>query len=126
CSFSYHDGRRHARQAVREASPTACTGRGETSVRLVPEVCPGDPLLQGLESPEGLDDVAARVVEENLPVLVSADRDQPLEIVAVLEQIVDGLRDAASGDDGDLRSRGPLRLLRHWAQVNTNSATVST
>src|SRR6516165_7531930 len=60
------------------------------SLRLVAEVGAGDAFLQVLEGAEVLDDVAARVVEEDLAVLVAADGDQPLEIVPVLEQIVDG------------------------------------
>src|SRR5215468_9200159 len=79
----------------------------------VAEVSPGDALLQVLERAQILDDVTARVVEEDLSVLVAADGDQPLEVVAVFEQVVDGLGDPAPGDDGHLRTRRTLRLLRH-------------
>src|SRR4029453_4376801 len=58
-------------------------------VLLVAEVSARDALLQVLERPEVLDDVAAGVVEEDLAVLVPADRHQPLEVIAILEQIVD-------------------------------------
>src|SRR4029453_8530266 len=80
---------------------------------LVAEVRPGDALLQVLECAEILDDVAARVVEEDLALLVAAAGAKPLEVVAILEQVVDGLGDAPPGNDGDLRARGPLRLLGH-------------
>src|SRR4030095_475034 len=69
-------------------------------ILFVPEVSARYPLLQVLERPEVLHDVAAGVVEEDLAVLVPADRHQPLEVIAILEQIVDGLSHAATGDDG--------------------------
>src|SRR5262249_52776090 len=82
---------------------------GAASLRLVAEMRPGDALLQVLERAKVVDDVPARVVEEDLAVLVAADGDQPLEVVPVLEEIVDGLRHAAPGDDRDLGPRGALR-----------------
>src|SRR5262249_27624226 len=88
-----------------------------TLLRLVAEVCAGDPLLQVLEGAEVLDDVAAGVVEEDPAVLVAADRHQPLEVVAVLEEVVDGLADPPARDDRDLGSGGLLALLRHCTAV---------
>src|SRR5262249_2747979 len=91
---------------------------GAASLRLVAEMRPGDALLQVLERAKVVDDVPARVVEEDLAVLVAADGDQPLEVVPVLEEIVDGLRHAAPGDDRDLGPRGALRLLRHASLIS--------
>src|SRR5262249_17440408 len=115
CSPGWRRRRRRPRTTPRyaRASLTASTARGAPSVRLVPEVRARDALLQVLERTQVLDDVAAGVVEEDLAVLVGPAGDQPPEVRAVLEQIVDGLRDATSRNDGDLRSRRPLGLLRH-------------
>src|SRR5215470_2921743 len=79
-------------------------------LRLVAEVCARDPLLQVLERAEVFDDVAAGVVEEDLAVLVAPDRDQPFEIVAIFEEVVDRLADAAPRDDRDFGPRGLLAL----------------
>src|SRR5262249_14840540 len=107
------DALRGSSRSARDPRRTSAPAGRERSLRLVAEVGAGDALLQILGGAEVLDDVAARVVEEDIAVLVAADGAQPLEIVPILEQIVDGLRDAAPGDDRDLGARGSLGLLRH-------------
>ena len=64
-----------------------------------------DARLEVLQRPKILDDIAAGVVEEQFSVLRPADRDYPFELIAILEQIIDGLSYAASRDDGDLWAR---------------------
>src|SRR5690242_8266672 len=82
----------------------------------------GDALFQVLERPEVLDDVAAGVVEEDLAVFVATDRHQPLEVVTILEQVVDGLADAPARDDRDLGTRGLLALLRRHRRRSSRCA----
>ena len=71
----------------------------------ISEVGPRDALLQILERSKVLDDIATGVVEEDLPVLVSADRHEPLELVTILEEIVDRLSNSPARDDRDLGLR---------------------
>src|SRR5207245_3032438 len=93
--------------------PRALADGRESLLRLVAEVGVRDALLQLLVRPECFDDVAARIVEEDLAALVPADRHEPLEVVAVLEEIVDGLADPAAGDDRDLGAGRLLVLFGH-------------
>ena len=53
--------------------------------------------LQIFERAQILDDIAPGIVEEQLAILGAADRDNPFEFIAILEQIVDGLSNAAPG-----------------------------
>ena len=55
-----------------------------------------DTRFQVFQRAQVFDDVAAGVVEEQLAVLGAPDRDNPFELIAILEQIVDGLSDAAA------------------------------
>src|ERR1700737_2168635 len=71
---------------------------------LVAEMSAHDARLEILERAQILDDIAAGIVEKQLTIFRAADCDYPLEIVPVLQQIIDGLRHAATRDDGDLRS----------------------
>src|SRR5262245_3145287 len=75
----------------------------------------GDAFLQILERAQVLDDVAAGIIEEDLAVLVAPYRDQPIELVAILEQVVDGLGDPAPRYDGDLGLEGLLLLCHQFS-----------
>src|SRR5215469_1433257 len=61
-----------------------------------------DSRLQIFQRAEILDDVAASVIEEQLAVLRTPDRDDPFEVVPVLKQIVDCLCHPAARDDSNL------------------------
>src|SRR5712691_7461774 len=63
-----------------------------------------DARLQVLESAQVLNDIAAGIVEEQLAVLGAPHSDDPFEVVAILEQIVDGLRHATARNDRNLRA----------------------
>src|SRR5207249_6738402 len=82
-------------------------------LRLVAEVGARDALLQVLERPEVFDDVAPGVVEEDLATLVPADGHEPLEVVPILEEVVDGLAHPAARDDRDLGAGRLLVLFGH-------------
>src|SRR6266436_2668689 len=47
-------------------------------------------------------DTGGDIVEKQLAVLGTANRDEPFEIVPVLKQIIDGLGNATARDDRDL------------------------
>ena len=69
-----------------------------------------DAFLEIVQGAQVLDDVATGVVEENLAVLVTADRHQPLKLVAVLKQLVYRLRNTLTRQDGYLGARAELGL----------------
>src|SRR5258708_24460171 len=64
-----------------------------------------DTRFQVFQRAQVFDDIAAGVVEEQLAVLGAPDRDNPFELIAILEQIVDGLSDAAARNDRNLWAR---------------------
>jgi hypothetical protein len=79
-----------------------------TGVRLfvfVAEVCAHDTCLQVFKRAKVLNDVAAGVIEEQFAILRTPDSDNPFEIVAVFEQIIDGLGNATAWDDRDFWTR---------------------
>jgi hypothetical protein len=57
-----------------------------------------------------VNDVAAGVVEENVALAIAADGDEPFQLVAIFQEIVDRLVGSLARDDGDLGVGGLLRL----------------
>jgi hypothetical protein len=68
----------------------------------VAEMRADNPCLQVLESPQVFDDIPAGVIEEEFAILGAPDRDNPFEIVAVFEQIIDGLGNAPTRNNRNL------------------------
>jgi hypothetical protein len=83
--------------AQRRPETAAGTGRGRELFVLVAEVGAHDSCLQIFKRAKVFDNIAAGVVEKKLAVLGAADGDDPLEIVPVFKEIVDGLGDARPG-----------------------------
>src|SRR5207245_2872213 len=71
----------------------------------VAEMRADDPSLQIFQRAQVFDDIAAGVIEKKLTVLGAADRDNPFEVIAVFEQIVDSLGNATARDDRDFGTR---------------------
>jgi len=69
---------------------------------LLSEVRPSDAFLEVLERTEVLDDVSSGVVEKYFAAFVAPYCDEPVEVVAILNQVVDGLRNAFARDDRNL------------------------
>jgi len=60
------------------------------------------PRLKVLESPQVFDDIAAGVIEEKFAILGAPDRDYPFEVIAIFEQVIDGLGNAPTRNYRDL------------------------
>src|SRR5258705_10501807 len=75
------------------------------SLVFVAEMRAHDTCFQIFKRAQVFDNIAAGIVEEQLAVLGAPDRDNPFELIAILEQIVDGLSDAAARDNRDLWAR---------------------
>src|SRR5262245_46597936 len=109
CRRHRGDARGHkAAAAMRALRPKRAAQRALFG--LFAEVRPSDAFFQVLERAEILDDVAAGVVEEDLAFLIATHGDQPVELVSVLEQVVDGLRNPSARYDGDLWLKSLLLL----------------
>src|SRR5215470_12680208 len=62
------------------------------------------------KSAQILNDVPACVVEEEIALVIAADGDEPLQLIAILEQIVNRLVSAFAGDNRDFRVGGLFGL----------------
>ena len=71
----------------------------------VAEVRAHDTRFQIFQRAQVFDDIAAGIIKEQFAVLGASDRDDPFELIAILEQIIDGLSDATARDDGNFWAR---------------------